>query len=105
VAYHTKKNYWSNVNCVYIIYSIYETTIPSFVHTEQKILKLYEVKMQATFSGFEWNLNAHKYCSCIVQQTGFKCCPLWRVNFMLTLIYSVAHKMLCCLFYILQFTI
>ena len=31
-----KKNNWSNVNCMYIIYSTKETTIPSFIHTEQK---------------------------------------------------------------------
>jgi len=50
--------------------------MPSFTDTEQKIRKLFEIKLQAFFSGFECNLiNTLKYRYCIVLWTEFKSSP------------------------------
>jgi hypothetical protein len=49
-AYHTRKNYCDNLRHIFIIYILYETTIQSFIETEQKIQELFQVKMQTIYN-------------------------------------------------------
>jgi hypothetical protein len=44
-AYHTKKNFWGNVICIYIMYSLLRTNVPNFIPTEGKPWNLFQFKM------------------------------------------------------------
>jgi hypothetical protein len=60
-VYHTMKYYWDKVQCKFIIHSLQKTTIPFYIHVEQKIGSYFRSKFSQFATWVKLNTLEYSY--------------------------------------------